>query len=267
VAGKKGRVLSSDVIELDLSEEDLDCSFEKARGLWLGRFTPEEVDADLERCGVFAHLGRRGYFNIESKIECQAFESSLVITGQHPKKPDRQLLVEVHARLTESRVLRELEDRAYSSLVFDWILFQDPCAEFDDDHPQLPGQSYPGLDLLQLGTDVMFRQLSQLDVELILNHPQHFHNALFYSPRYRFVDPLSEGHFLALKRDLLKDQNLAFASRALNQGEVLDESGHRVFWKQNVQAWPRDREIDSKLFGPDYQRRVEEASRQTFRYG
>jgi hypothetical protein len=266
VAGKKHRVLSSDLIELDLTDEDLEGSFQMSRGLWLGRFTPEQLIADLEKCGVFSHLAQRGYTNIQPKVDCEGFESNLRITGDHPSKTEPQLLVEVHARLTNNKILSQLDDRSYSSLVLDWVLFQDPCAQFDAAHPQLPGQEHPGLDILHLGTHLVLEHVSQLQVELVINHPQHFHNAVFYSPEYRFVDPLSEGHFLALKRDLLAERTLAFASEALNRGAVLDEAGHPVLWKQNVQAWPRNEEIEQRLFGPAYLQRVELASRQTFRY-
>lgn len=263
---KKGKRPSNEFVELDLTEEDFGGSFAHSRGLWLGGFTPEQVVQDLEEHGIFKHLGQRGYTNIKPQIECEGFESRLIITGEHCRKSEPQLLVEVEARLTNSKILSQLEDRSYSSLIFDWLLFQDPCAEFDEEHPQLPGQKYPGLDLLELGTQLMFEHVRQLPVELVLNHPQHFHNAVFYSSLYRFLDPLSEGHLRALKRDLLGTRPLAEVSRALDEGKVLDHAGHPVIWKQNVQAWPRDAEIEAALFGPKYMERMEQASKEKFRF-
>lgn len=264
--GKKKKQSNEDFIELDITEDDLGGSFENARGLWLGRFTPEQVVADLESHGIFEHLTRRGYTNIAPKIECVGFESALVITGEHGSKQGPQLLVEVRARITNYKSSVLTDDETYTSLVFDWILFQDPCAQFDADHPRLPGQNYPGLDLLHLGTKLMMEQVGQLEVDLIVNQPQHFHNAVFYSPPYQFIDPVSEGHFLALKRDLLATSTLAKVSRALDEGNVVDQAGVAVVWKQNAQAWPRYEAVEQKLFGEQYQRRVLEASLQKFQF-
>ena len=263
---KKGKKPTDEFIELDLTEDDFGGSFEKSRGLWLGKFTPEQLIADLESHGIFEHLNKRGYTNIQPQIECEGFESALLITGDHASKTEPQLLVEVHARLTNSKILSQLDDEAYSSVIFDWVLFQDPCAEFDPEHPRLPGQSYPGLDIFKLGSKLMLEHVDQLNVELVINHPQHFHNAVIYSPPYRFIDPLSEGHFLALKRDLLLSHTLAEASQALDDGKVIDQAGTPVVWKQNAQVWPRDKRMEGKLFGEDYQQRALEASGNTFRY-
>lgn len=261
---KKKKFPSLDTIEFDFTEEDLEGSFDLARGLWLGKFTPEQLIADLESHQIFSLLAERGYTDLNPQIDCHGFESSLVITGIHVSKQEPQLLVEVHARLTRSQVVAGMTDRKYSSLVFDWILFQDPCAEFKSKHPRLPGQRYPGLHLFELGTQLMLDQIRQLDVDLVLNHPQHFHNAVFYSAKYRFLDPLTEGHFLALQRDILSELTLADASRALDEGKVVDSAGRPVVWKQNAQAWPRDEKIRAQLFGADYHERVERASQVKF---
>lgn len=252
-------------IELGLTEEDLTDSLCYQKGLWLGSYTPEELFSDLERYGVTDHLAARGYLDIDPVLTCEPFRSELRITGRHARAVEPQLLIEVKARRTSERLLDQLGNQDYSSLVIDWVLFQDPCAEFDEAHPQLPGQEHPGLHLLRLGSELLMGQVKDLDVDLVIVYPRHFHNAMFYSPPFQFLEAETEGHFQALARDLL-GEGLPRASEALENGQVIDKSGRAVFWQQRAQAWTQDESIEGRLFGDTYRARVRKASEQAFRY-
>ena len=248
-------------IEIPLSSGDLEGGLSEQKGLWLGRYTLEELVEDFERFGILPHLKERGYTNVTPHLETQPFKGTLRITGM--AEGQEHLLVEVVTRRTTESLIGDFHGRPYSTLVIDWVRFQDPCAEFGEGYPKLPGQEHPGLHLLRKGTDLMLDQVRELDVDLVLTYPQHFHNAIFYSTKFRFLDPLTEGHFQALCRDL-KDGGLAKASLALEEGRVRDGNGHRVFWLSKAQVLPQTQNIENELFGEEYEIAVQKARAEHF---
>ncbi|MFA5504690.1 MAG: hypothetical protein WC314_19395 [Vulcanimicrobiota bacterium] len=259
----RNKLTIPDTIEISLSTEDFDNGLTNHRGLWLGRYTVEELIDDFEKFGIFPHLKRRGYTRVTPQLECEPFKGTLRITGWAGET--EHLLVEVTTRRTTERVLGDLSERPYSTLVIDWVRFQDPCARFEDGLPQLPGQEHPGLQLLEKGTELMVEQVKSLDVDLVLTYPQHFHNAVFYAPRFQFLDPLTEGHFQALSRDLL-EAGLAEVSLALEEGRVIDESGSAVYWLARAQVFPLSEKIRQTLYGRDYQAQVRKAKKARFKF-
>lgn len=248
-------------IEVPLQTGDLEGGLSEQKGLWLGRYTLEELIDDFERFGIFPHLKERGYTQVTPHMETQPFKGTLRITGR--AEGQEHLLVELVTRRTTESVIGGLSGRPYSTLVIDWVRFQDPCAEFGEEHPRLPGQEFPGLQLLRKGTELMVEHVRGLDVDLVLTHPQHFHNAVFYSPKFRFLDPLTEGHFQALCRDLKAD-GLATASQALEDGRVRDSTNHAVYWLSKAQVFPQAPSIEKELFTEDYERAVQKASTEQF---
>lgn len=254
-------------IEVSLGDDDLEESLLHQKGLWLGRYTPEELFAQMEQFGIERHLSERGYTHLEPHLVCEPFRYHLRIEGSAGPDDKPDLLIEVKARRTTENVIGRSRQGPYSSLVLDWVLFQDPRAEFAPEHPRLPGQKHPGLQLLDMGTRLLLAQVKELNVDLVLTYPGHFHNAVFYSPQFRFLEAAAEGHFQALVRDLMGDERLlAEASEALDNGQVLDGSGRPVFWIQKAQAWALRKSVEDDIFTPDYLTRVESASQQRFTY-
>lgn len=259
----RNKLTIPDTFEVPLSSSDIEGGLNEQKGLWLGRYTLEELREDFERYGIMDHLKKRGYRNVTPKMECEPFSGTFRITGE--AKGREHLLVEVSTRRTTESVIGDFRGRPYSTLVLDWVRFQDPCAEFEDGYPKLPGQEHPGLHLLRKGTELLVDHVRGLDVDLVLTYPQHFHNAVFYSPKFRFLDPVMEGQFRALSRDLL-GAGLATASSALEEGRVLDQASHRVYWLSKAQVFPQQPSIEKELFGSEWVSGMEKASREHFRY-
>jgi hypothetical protein len=257
----RNKLTIPDTIEIPLTSGDIEGGLSEQKGLWLGRYTLDELRDDFERFGILPHLKERGYTRVTPHMETQPFEGTLRITGTANGK--EHLLVEVVTRRTTESLIGDFGERPYSTLVIDWVRFQDPCAEFGEGHPRLPGQEHPGLHLLRKGTALMVDHVRGLDVDLVLTYPQHFHNAIFYSSKFRFLDPVTEGHFRALCRDL-KNDGLANASRALEEGRVRDSSGHPVYWLSKAQVFPQTPSIEKELFNKDYELAVQKAQAQKF---
>ena len=259
----RNKLTIPDTIEVSLSAADLDGGLTDQKGLWLGRYTLDELQDDFEKFGILPHLKERGYTQVTPHLECEPFKGTLRITGQaHGRE---HLLVEVTTRRTTESVIGDLDGKPYSTLVIDWVRFQDPCAEFEDGFPQLPGQEHPGLHLLEKGTALMVDHVKNLDVDLVLTYPQHFHNAVFYSPRFQFLDPQTQGHFQALSRDLLSE-GMAEASLALEEGRGSDENGRPVYWLSKAQVYPLSKKIYAELFDREYDMLVARAARTRFKY-
>jgi hypothetical protein len=68
-----------------------------------------------------------------------------------------------------------------------------------------------------------------------MNNPQQFHNANLYGRAMKFVDPVDEGRFRALERDLA-DLSLHDASSAVAMGRVREVDGDTLRWQGRPQV-------------------------------
>lgn len=136
-------------------------------------------------------------------------------------------------------------------LFIDWLCMQDPRKSFPPDRVPLPEQKHPGLGLF-----IYFGQLLQLmgvrlECDGLMNHPAHFHNAFLYGKAMDFADPAHEGWFQALSRDL-EGLELGEATRAVDQGRVLDQDGEVVRWRGLPQVVPITLRLQTWLDSREY---------------
>jgi hypothetical protein len=115
-------------------------------------------------------------------------------------------------------------------------LLQNPRARFNDRRPQLPGQDAPGLGLAREIGWALARIARRLGLDGVAYRPAWFHTA--YSGRYHFVfaNPVHQGRFEAIQRDL-KDVSLIDVTRAAAEGRLRIngepytwEAEEMVFW-------------------------------------
>jgi hypothetical protein len=108
-------------------------------------------------------------------------------------------------------------------LVMLWLVLSDPDKDFSVDRPRLPGQQRPGLGLLDEVFYLLRTFARDLSVDGMLDVPEHFHTALFYSRSFRYLDPVVEGRFQAIARDLA-GVPLALASDAIRKECLVDRA-------------------------------------------
>jgi hypothetical protein len=108
-------------------------------------------------------------------------------------------------------------------LVIHWLVLSSPDGTFTVDRPRLPGQEKPGLGLLNPTFALLKALARELSVDGVLDVPDHFHTALFYSRAFRYLDPEVEGRFLAIARDL-SGVPLALSSDAIREGCLVDRT-------------------------------------------
>ena len=265
---------------LQFSETDLLGQLTANEGsvLWLGRCTASEIRRTLEAAGLLAALRDKGINDLIFKIEpFEEFDQTLKVYCRE-EKPDNLI---AEARFREKRFAPErkmpetFSDFAPAMLSIDWLLMQNPFAEFTQDRPRLPGQTHPGLGQAHRVTTLLMDLCAKLGLAGILNFPEHFHNAHLYREHFHFYDPVSEGIAQALFRDL-SSLPLADLSWAIEQGCVRDgktgsaplpsnteaergrERGERFEWNAGVQILPMHPAMRDYFASAWYRRRVQE---------
>ena len=139
-----------------------------------------------------------------------------------------------------------------SMILVDWLMLQNPKREFDPTRPQLPKQRHPGLGLLADLIPMVIEVVEESGRGGVLDVPEHYHGALFYSPWFRFFNPTMEGKFRAIRRDLA-GQPLHLISRAIERDCLFNESaGDYEPWKPGEQILPICRELKDYFQRPGY---------------
>lgn len=214
---------------------------ENPENLLFGRLRPEEVGKRLRDAGIYEGLAGRGYPDPVLALECGDPEDQRIQLFAGRQSRDR-LLVEVRLQI---RVLRPGErigpfpdDTVLRMLVIHWLVLSDPDRPFSIGRPRLPGQERPGLGILSECLSFLKEIGREISLDGLLDLPDHFHSALFYSPTFHFLDPNAEGRFLAMARDLAGIP-LALASEAIQEGCLVDTATSLpVLWEPSEQVMP-----------------------------
>lgn len=216
---------------LDLTPLDLAGDEPREHPLFLTRFDEPALRRECDEAGLFAGLAARGYRDVRLRTEYAGGEHRLRVLAKHEREVLIDLRLAEESRLTQALAPRPRGLDVLSVLVVHWLEMQDPRAEFTPDRPQLPGQRHPGLRLTRPLISRIHGWAAAWGKDAVLNVPEYFHNAVFYSAAYRFVSPVRQGRFLALRRDLA-GLSVSAASRAVDQGHVMEESeGRRFRWE------------------------------------
>jgi hypothetical protein len=221
-------------------------------GLFLGRFGPEELRRELERAGILAGLAARGYGEVALVISWEAGEHRLLIRARGGRASLVDLRLQETTAVVEEEALRRSGLEVLSVLSNTWLSLQDPRARFTEARPRLPGQRWPGLGLARAFYLLMARWAHEWGKDAVLATPEYFHNAVFYSPAFRFLSPEEQGRFEALRRDL-RGLRLAAASAAVDEGRVRDlVTGKVLHWRPGPMASPLSEGLTRALLGSDY---------------
>lgn len=263
--GKKSSSGTSSGESLSFSEAELFGQLRQAIGptLFLDRFTPAEIVARMEAAGFWSALKEKMKCPPRLRLQhVQPDEHRLLVLDDSESEPARF----IELRLSLARMEIPNRHRAgattepFEMLAINWAMLQDPRARFSPERPRLPGQEHPGLGLgrkCQIFLIALGRELRQSG---LINHPQFFHNAVFYQNEYYFVAPELQGALRAMIRDLAK-YPIDVASRAIEEGRLWDAVKHcREEWKPDVMVCPIRRRLKKYFEDPAYRKAVQAAS-------
>jgi len=250
--------------------------------LLLGHYGEKEVREALEQFGVAEQVRRRGIHDYVLTIDASDPEHQrlLFFPGTEPVpgrnvggvgggpghgKP-RDPMAEMILREAFHRVSipGKREPRRFHVLVIQWLCLQDPRLPTGPE-VLLPGQKYPGLGAGKQVMEMLGAMMRRRRLDGILNRPEFVHNAILYSSRFRYVNPVAQGRLLALQV-LLERMSLHELAWAVERGQVVEDGTRAHFrWYQAEQIWPNCDEL-TRYFDGDYYRTVAEETRQRTTY-
>jgi hypothetical protein len=138
-------------------------------------------------------------------------------------------------------------------LVIEWLLLQNPRADFGPYRRPLPGQNHPGLGLLKDVFGWLVTMAEILELDGVYYVPSSYHVAIQSRRRVFFLEPRHEGWMRALD-ELFADVSLAEASRCIADGRVVDEaSGHRLEWRGYPMVLPVSENLHERVTGAEYE--------------
>jgi hypothetical protein len=239
--------------ELDASEADRQLSTHRS-GLLLGVFDEAGVARALEERGVLRAIRSR-LGGAELRVRLHPDEGILRIHLASAPEGPGSVVVEVKAHLvagTGDENGRRLGFPALDYLAIDWMLLQNPLRAFAPGRGPLPGQRHPGLGLGEEVVASIVRTARRLGASGVIGIPMYYHAALLYHRLFAFVDPVAEGRFQALMRDL-RPLPLADAAAAVAEGRVRDATHDRpLAWEGREMILPLSDAVRAYLADPRY---------------
>ena len=236
-----------------LAMQDLAALGGESPGLFLGRFDAEALRAELADAGLLSALAERGYPEVVIGTQTGAGEHRLSIRPRHGRVSLVDLRLSESASPVEEPRGREHGIQVLSLLTIRWLSLQHPKGRFTRERPRLPGQRYPGLGLAKPVVLRLLRWARAWGKDGLANVPQYYHNAVFYSPIFRFLAPARQGLFEALRRDLAR-LPVARASAVVESGRVVPAAGGEPFvWTPAEMVTPLTAPLVAYLASPGYQ--------------
>jgi acetoin utilization deacetylase AcuC-like enzyme len=230
-----------------LSEEDLVGIVPDAprRTRFLSHFSQQGVELLLERLGLLDQLRLLGFRHPTVDVDLTSSVGDLVRVWSHPDRCE--LLIELRANRS-ARVVNGCE-----VLVIEWLLLQNPRADFGPYRRPLPGQNHPGLGLLKDVFGWLVTMAEILELDGVYYVPSSYHVAIQSRRRVFFLEPRHEGWMRALD-ELFTGVSLAEASRCIAEGRVVDEaSGHRLEWRGYPMVLPVSENLRERVTGAEYE--------------
>ncbi|HEX2644776.1 MAG TPA: histone deacetylase [Thermoanaerobaculia bacterium] len=245
---------TSDVDDWGLTEEDVGAALggpRRPRRL-LGYYSRQGLELALERTGFLDRLRAKGFERPTIDLELDNPAGDTVRIFASPARRER--LIELRLRI-DRRVAPGL-----ALLRLEWLLLQNPRAQFTEERPRLPGQEHPGLGMLQEAVALLILACDRLQLDGLVFVPAHFHTAIQGRRELRFLEPADEARFRALER-ILEGVALPAASRALAEGRIVDaRTGEPFAWQPAPMVLPVSEALRQRLQGSEYERQVAEAA-------
>jgi hypothetical protein len=208
------------------SEILFELSGENPKNLLFGKLDEEAIRRRLSAAGLMEGLARLGYRDPILALECEdpSDQRIRLFAGEASRE---RLLLEARLELRVYALGKPTgpfgEGASFRMMTIHWLSLSDPERPFSPARPRLPGQQKPGLGLLAESLSLLKTLGKEFSLDGVLDVPDHFHTALFYSRAFRFLEPEREGRFLAIARDL-KGVPIALASEAISMGCLVDSA-------------------------------------------
>jgi len=219
---------------------------------FLSYFSRQGVELQLERFGILDQLRVRGFDNPTVDVDLSnPIGQTVRIFGDADR---RELLMELRVN-RDSRLVPDCE-----LLVIEWLLLQNPRADFGPYRRPLPGQNHPGLGMLKEVFSWLVVVAELLELDGIGYVASTYHVAAQSRRLVAFVDPEHEAWMRALET-LFDDVPLAEASRLVADRKVIIEAtGEPLEWRGYAVVLPVSDRLKARVSGDDYERAAGDAA-------
>ncbi|MFL6194613.1 MAG: hypothetical protein ACJ75H_10620 [Thermoanaerobaculia bacterium] len=224
---------------------------------FLGFYSRQGLELAVERTGLLDRVRALGFERPTLEMDLDNPTGDTVrLFGDRRR---RELLIETRARIDR----RALPGMAL--LRIEWLLLQNPRGQFTADRPRLPGQTHPGLGMLQEVIALFVLACDRLQLDGLLFVPSRYHVASHGRKSMRFLNPADEGLYRALQEPL-RGLTLAAATEAVSEGRVYDQDATEPFvWQPAPMVFAVSERLRQQVDGEEYEKQVaEEAARHAF---
>jgi hypothetical protein len=161
-----------------------------------GYYTAAGLTEALRAYGTLARLERRvGPLELSLDLEDPFLPRLLASAKDHPEPViDLSLSRRTASTLGASGPLRDAP-----LLYVENLVLQNPGRAFSWERPPLPNQRFPGLSLSSEILQLLVLMARRLSTEGVALTPINWVSAAIYSRFFRFVDPVVQGRFLAIR--------------------------------------------------------------------
>lgn len=247
-----------------ISSEDIlgDLRDKERPHLFLNFYSEQGVMKALEKYGIFNDLNKRGFHDFIVRINAlDPYRHTLKAYFQQEDQDHLlgELIVRKKYFVAKPIFPASIAGQKFSMIVIEWLTLQDPTARFTAHRPPLPGQIYPGLRMGRKIVGIFVNMALRLRTDGLLNIPEYYHNAVFYSKHFRYFNPTSEGQFLAMQRDL-RMAGLFKATWAVELNCVIEKhTGEPWKWFTDEQVLFVSEKMEKYFESKEYDQKVQDA--------
>lgn len=237
--------LTSNFSQEDLSWDNFftDRSNSNSSSLFLGKYSEDGIKFIMERFGLDRQARHLGLRHLDVVVDTKdPYRHRLTIyNGRHRDKD--HIVMDFVARY-QHLVPKDIDaENEYSQqlnvLMVEWLLLQNPRAEFTHRRHQLPGQRFPGLGLGDQLLALFTLMGRHLQVDGIINVPEYFHTGLIFSKRFVFLSPHVQAQVYQIAQDLWKKYRLAVIAWASATDSIINiKTGEPQIWEPRRQIIP-----------------------------
>ncbi|MCF7796260.1 MAG: hypothetical protein K9N11_01540 [Lentisphaeria bacterium] len=236
----------------------------QSSNLFLGKYSRDGIALIIKRFGFDRLLRRRGLGHLDIVCDTSDPYRHILRIYHNKQHTTENLVCELVAHQDVLRVKNTLESAypfgAIKVVNIEWMILQNPTAQFTPTRPPLPGQQYPGLGIGDEVLALLIIMGRHLQVDGLLNVPQYYHTALMFSKRFNFINPQMQATVQTITRDLWKRHRLATIAWAIYYECLYDEFRGKYFvWEPEEQLIPVTPLVRKYFQSTEYISRVEAA--------
>jgi hypothetical protein len=216
----------------------------RGNNLFLGYYTQSGLKMAMDKYKVTRKLALLGFDNIQIIIDTSdAFKHKLLLNNRIGGKTEKLVEFVVKRDFVEVEMpfKTPLNGIKFEVLVVEWLKMQNPRKEFPRQRQKLPGQEYPGLGIGSDALELLVLATKRLGLKGIVNIPDHYHNAFFYSRIFYFEKPKNQARLLAVM-DTTRKMSVGEAAWLIEQEKIIDKSTGMPFkWEIARQILPLEK--------------------------